>query len=67
MLEPATLPVFDCANTLAGLAGSGIDCPPMDQSLVATLFAGSVESGFLDRSPGAVAEQRNDEVAAVHK
>jgi thioester reductase-like protein len=42
------LPRFDCRNTLAGLAGTSIQCPPMDAELLATYFSFMLQSGFLD-------------------
>jgi nonribosomal peptide synthetase DhbF len=37
----------DHRNTRAGLEGSGIECPPVDESLIRTCFKYFVESGFL--------------------
>jgi amino acid adenylation domain-containing protein/thioester reductase-like protein len=34
--EQAYMPPFDCRNTLAGLAGSGIACPPVGPALLRT-------------------------------
>ena len=42
---------FDCRNTLAGLTGSDIVCPPVDRQLLATYFAAFIRSGFLE-APG---------------
>jgi phthiocerol/phenolphthiocerol synthesis type-I polyketide synthase E len=39
---------FDCRHTLAGLAGSGIVCPPVDSRLLAIYFAAFIRSGFLE-------------------
>jgi thioester reductase-like protein len=50
-LESSRLPVFDCAATLAGLAGTGVDCPPLDDELLGTYFRHFVESGFLEAPP----------------
>nr|WP_197945764.1 thioester reductase domain-containing protein [Phytohabitans suffuscus] len=36
-------------NLLAGLAGSGISCPPLDESLLDTYFGWMEATGFLDR------------------
>ncbi|NOJ52618.1 non-ribosomal peptide synthetase [Myxococcus xanthus] len=44
----------DHRNTRAGLEGSGIECPRVDESLFRTYFKYFVESGFL-RAPGAQA------------
>ena len=41
---------FDCQNTLAGLAGSGIVCPPIDQSLLKTYFSHLSQTGWFSRS-----------------
>ena len=38
---------FDCANTRAGLEGSGIACPPADAALIARYLASSVRSGLV--------------------
>ncbi|WP_255470875.1 MULTISPECIES: hypothetical protein [Myxococcus] len=43
---------MDHRNTRAGLEGSGIECPLVDESLFRTYFKYFVESGFL-RAPGA--------------
>jgi thioester reductase-like protein len=42
---------YDCRNTLAGLAGTSITCPPIDAALLSTYFAYLVRSGFLDAPP----------------
>jgi amino acid adenylation domain-containing protein/thioester reductase-like protein len=44
----------ECANTLDGLAGSGIECPPMSEDLAHRCFRYLVDVGFLP-DPG---EQR---------
>jgi amino acid adenylation domain-containing protein/thioester reductase-like protein len=38
---------FDCANTMNGLEGSGIECAPVDDALLATYFEFFIRSGFL--------------------
>lgn len=38
---------FDCQNTLAGLAGTSIVCPPIDEYLLGTYFSYLMQSGFL--------------------
>ncbi len=48
MLEQSKLPLFDCQNTLDGLAGTSIVCPPLDSKLLNTYFAYFIRSGFLD-------------------
>jgi amino acid adenylation domain-containing protein/thioester reductase-like protein len=45
----------ECANTLEGLAGSGIECPPMSEDLAHRCFRYLVDVGFLP-DPG---EQRS--------
>ncbi|MDF0552701.1 non-ribosomal peptide synthetase [Kamptonema sp. UHCC 0994] len=40
---------FDCENTLTGLAGTSIACPPVDRQLFSTYFSYLIRSGFLDR------------------
>lgn len=37
-----------CQNTLDGLAGTSIVCPPVDAKLLDTYYSYSVRSGFLD-------------------
>ena len=39
---------FDCQNTLTGLAGTSIACPPVDRQLFSTYFSYLIRSGFLD-------------------
>ena len=39
---------FDHRNTIAGLTGSSISCPPVDTDLLSTYFAYFVGSGYLD-------------------
>jgi hypothetical protein len=39
---------IDCRNTLEGLAGSGITCPPVDRRLLATYFTAFIRSGFME-------------------
>jgi len=41
------MPVFDCRQTLEGLAGSQIVCPEIDAGLIATYLAYFRNSGFL--------------------
>jgi hypothetical protein len=41
-------PQFDCQNTLDGLAGSDIVCPPVDTELLGTYFSYFMSCGFLD-------------------
>jgi thioester reductase-like protein len=44
-----SVPDFDCQNTLAGLAGSTIVCPPLDGQMFETYFSYFMRCGFLDR------------------
>jgi amino acid adenylation domain-containing protein/thioester reductase-like protein len=48
-LEPSELvpPDFDCSNTLAGLQGTGISCPPFDRQIVERELRGIVRSAVL--------------------
>lgn len=39
---------FDCQNTLDGLAGTSITCPPIDNQLLSTYFSYLIRSGFLE-------------------
>ncbi|MCC7358230.1 MAG: amino acid adenylation domain-containing protein [Anaerolineales bacterium] len=50
--EQVFMPRFDCANTLAGLAGSGVACPPLEPALLDMYLDHLTKTGFLPR-PGA--------------
>jgi amino acid adenylation domain-containing protein/thioester reductase-like protein len=39
---------FDCQNTLDGIAGTSIVCPPLDNQLLSTYFSYLKNQGFLD-------------------
>ncbi|MBW4500881.1 MAG: amino acid adenylation domain-containing protein [Scytonema hyalinum WJT4-NPBG1] len=39
---------FDCQNTLDGIAGTSIGCPPLDNQLLSTYFSYLKNQGFLD-------------------
>ena len=39
---------FDCQNTLAGLAGTSIICPPIDRQLLHIYFSYLIRNGFLN-------------------
>ena len=41
------IPEFDCQNTLAGLAGTSIACPPVDNQIFEAYFSYFVRTGFL--------------------
>ena len=41
------VPRHDCQNTVIGLAGTSIACPPVDNELLNTYFSCYVRSGFL--------------------
>jgi len=45
--EQAYMPPFDCRNTLAGLAGSGIVCPPVGPALLRTYLDYYSRQGLL--------------------
>jgi hypothetical protein len=45
--EQAYMPPFDCRNTLAGLSGSGIVCPPVGPALLRTYLDYYGRQGFL--------------------
>ena len=45
-------PRYDQSNTLAGLAGSGIACPPVDGRLLGTYLDYFVRTGWLQPPPG---------------
>ncbi len=38
---------FDCQNTLNGLAGTSIVCPPVDEQLLSTYLSHLIHNGFL--------------------
>lgn len=42
---------FDCQNTLTGLAGTSIVCPPVDTKLLDTYFSYLIQTGFLNPPP----------------
>jgi thioester reductase-like protein len=39
---------FDCQNTIEGLAGSSITCPPIDEPLLHTYISYLIRSGFIE-------------------
>ena len=41
---------FDCQNTLQGLAGTSIACPPIDEKVLHTYFSYLIQSGILAAS-----------------
>lgn len=45
------MPSFDCRNTLDGLVGTSIVCPPMDAQLLDIYLSYFMRSGFLGRQP----------------
>jgi amino acid adenylation domain-containing protein/thioester reductase-like protein len=45
--QQAIMPQHDCQNTLNGLTGTSIVCPPVDDELLGTYFSHYVRSGFL--------------------
>lgn len=47
LAENARLPYFDCRNTLDGLAGTPIVCPPLDPELFNVYLSYFIRSGFL--------------------
>jgi hypothetical protein len=51
---PLTFPQlrFDCRNTLAGLTGTGIACPPVGAELLKTYFAHFIQSRYVQPPPG---------------
>lgn len=51
MLAQVRLPRFDCQQVVAGLAGSGLACPPIDAALLTTLFGYLVGHGHLEPPP----------------
>jgi hypothetical protein len=42
---------LDCQNTLTGLAGTPIICPPVDAELFSTYFSYLIQTGFLNPPP----------------
>ena len=51
--QPNNSPIrqFDCQNTLTGLAGTSIACPPVDAELFSTYFSYLIQTGFLNSPP----------------
>ncbi len=49
---PPMEPRYDQSNTLAGLAGSGIACPPLDDRLLGIYLDYFVRTGWLPPPPG---------------
>ncbi|MBW4550124.1 MAG: amino acid adenylation domain-containing protein [Aphanocapsa sp. GSE-SYN-MK-11-07L] len=47
----SAVPTFNCQNTLAGLVGSEIACPPLNQALLQTYFSYLIQSGYLATPP----------------
>jgi thioester reductase-like protein len=45
------IPEFDCQNTLDGLAGTSIACPPVDSQAFETYFSYFMRCGFLKAPP----------------
>ena len=45
------VPQFDCQNTLDGLAGTDIVCPPINKELLDTYFSYFIKEGFLEAPP----------------
>ena len=54
------LPEFDCTNTLAGLAGSGILCRPVDDRVLQNYFSHFFRRGFLRPPPSNGRAPRQD-------
>lgn len=53
IIENTWLPRFDCKNTLDGLEGTNIKCPPLDSSILNTYFSYLISGGFFE-SPVAI-------------
>ena len=49
--QDSSIQQFDCQNTLAGLAGTSIVCPPVDTKLLDTYFSYLIQTGFLNPPP----------------
>ncbi|MDZ8262377.1 amino acid adenylation domain-containing protein [Nostoc sp. ChiQUE01b] len=47
--EDSTTYQYDCQNTITGLTGTSITCPPLDSKLLSTYFSYLIRSGFLDK------------------
>jgi hypothetical protein len=50
-LEQVFMPRFACDNTLAGLAGTGIACPPLDEPLLDRYLDHLLRRGLVPRPP----------------
>ncbi|MCC6191127.1 MAG: amino acid adenylation domain-containing protein [Anaerolineales bacterium] len=48
-LDQVFMPRFDCRNTLAGLAGTGVRCPPLDAGLLDHYLNTLLRSGLAPR------------------
>ena len=59
------IPEFDCQNTLAGLAGTSIACPPVDSQTFETYFSHFVRCGFLNAPPAGGMLQGSPSATAV--
>jgi amino acid adenylation domain-containing protein/thioester reductase-like protein len=46
--QDSSIQQFDCQNTLTGLAGTSIVCPPIDAKLLSTYFSYLIQTGFLN-------------------
>ncbi len=53
---------FDLRNTLHGLAGSGIVCPPVDRRLLAVYFDFLIGSGYLPAPAAGRSEEMEEEI-----
>jgi thioester reductase-like protein len=49
--QDSSIQQFDCQNTLTGLAGTSIVCPPIDAKLLSTYFSYLIQTGFLNPPP----------------
>jgi amino acid adenylation domain-containing protein/thioester reductase-like protein len=49
--QDSSIQQFDCQNTLTGLAGTSIVCPPIDTKLLSTYFSYLIQTGFLNPPP----------------
>jgi thioester reductase-like protein len=47
----STVVKFDCQNTINGLIGTSITCPPIDDQLLNTYFSYLIDHGFLAPPP----------------
>ncbi|MFC7328861.1 amino acid adenylation domain-containing protein [Marinactinospora rubrisoli] len=59
MFLDGVFPALDRSNTERALAGSGLDCPPVDAALIDRYLEYFFASGYIERPTSAAGDQRN--------